>query len=259
MCVIILFVTGISSGRSCQCFPVVCFTVCVCVILQQWGCWVRCACVRTDVADCAVRTCGWTPCCGRPGSAGSWFSWSPQSRPLLCLPFPPNWIKKWAPRGGSDVRFPPIQIPVTEPPSACPPDTPSQPTTGKTVCELVCDSCYYHSSRESLESSSVGEVAVQRQCPRYSLVCVAGSILQQWGRWQREHNTAQLFRCGDVGGVCCSQHCSTDNANQPLTVTGLSFSLVSPLNGLSAVQSQWSHKDSASTHHCRGSRLSAQG
>lgn len=110
--------------------------VCVymCGVLQQWGCWVPCVCVRTGVAGCAEKTCGRTPCCGRPGSAGSWFSWSPQYRPLPCLPSPPRWTKSWVPREGSDAHFPPILTPEIELLTACPRDTPSQPTNEGTCC-----------------------------------------------------------------------------------------------------------------------------
>lgn len=59
MCVIILFVTAISSGRSCQCFPVVCFTVCVCYLTamgvlgavrlrKDRRCWLRSENLRMD-------------------------------------------------------------------------------------------------------------------------------------------------------------------------------------------------------------------
>lgn len=211
-------VSAVESGTSAFLLRVC--TLNVCVILQQWGCWVRCACVRTDVAGCAGRTCGWTPCCGRPGSAVSWFSWSPQSRPLPCLPSPPSWTKSWAPREGSDGHFPPILTPATEPLTACPPDTPSQPTTGETccvrVCKLSCDSCFYR-SRQSLESSCAGEVAVHRQCPRYSLMCVAGSILQQWGRWQREQQNRTPLSSFEVVMLVASAAYSTAAQTTPVS------------------------------------------
>lgn len=62
------------------------------------------------------------------------------------------------------------------------------------ACELSRDLCC-DSSGESLESSCAEEVAVQGKCPRCSLAYFAGSILQQWGRWQREqqHSSASLM------------------------------------------------------------------
>lgn len=115
-CSILLFIAGdsISGGR----FPG------VCVVLQQWGCWALCVDVRTNVAGCAARTCGWILCCGTPATARSWFSWSPRSRPLLGLPAPPNWTEGWTPREKSAGRFPPILTCESEPLTACPPDTP---------------------------------------------------------------------------------------------------------------------------------------
>lgn len=54
--------------------------------------------------------------------------------------------------------------------------------------ELSWDSCCCSrsSSRESLESSYAGEVAVQGWWPMYSVTHVAGSVLQQCIRWQRK-------------------------------------------------------------------------
>lgn len=216
------------------------------VVLQQWGCWVRCACVRTDVAGCAVRTCGWTPCCGRPGSAGSWFSWSPQSRPLPCLPSPPRWIKSWLPRERSVGHFPPILTSASGPLTACPPDTPSQPTTGKACCVRTKSVNWAVTLTIPAAGDHQSLIILQRWQPRHSVLGIHWRVLpgQYCSRKEgdRENNsTAQPVRCGD----CCLQHCSTYNASQSLTVTGRSLSSVSLLNGLSAVQSHWSRQDSS--------------
>lgn len=147
----------------------------VCVVLQQWGCWALCVAVRTNVAGCAARTCGWTPCCGTPASARSWFSWSPRSRPLLGLLSPPNWTEGWTPRERSDGHFPPILTCETEPLTACPPNTPwlARCAASESVSGAV----------------TIRVQLLQGECPRYPLMCAAGSILQQWWRWQRERTT----------------------------------------------------------------------
>lgn len=127
-CTLPTYTVNVISGKSlysllCVCTLSVC--VSVCGVLQQWGCWVLCVCVRTGAAGCVVRTCGRTPCCERPRSAGSLFSWSPRHRPLPCHPSLPRWTKSWVPREGSDGHFPPILTPETELLTACPRDTPS--------------------------------------------------------------------------------------------------------------------------------------
>lgn len=81
----------------------------------------------------------------------------------------------------SDGHFPPILTSESEPPKACPPDTPSQSSIDSSVSSvsvLGCDSCN-HSRRESLESTFTGEIAVRGLCPMHSLMCAARSILQQ--------------------------------------------------------------------------------
>lgn len=149
----------------------------VCVVLQRWGCWVRCACVGTGVAGCAVRTCGWIPCCGTPGSAGSWSSWSPQCRPHPCLPSPPNWIEGWMPREGSGGRFPSILTSESGPLTACPPNTPS--LLAKTCCvrtqsvmleRLECPSCslmWVNTAAESSAGQERGDASPVQDCSSF--------------------------------------------------------------------------------------------
>lgn len=153
-------------------------------LLRRLGCWALCVCAGTDAVGCAPRTCGWTLCYARPGSAGSWSSWTPRLSPHLRLPSPPSRRGSWALRERSGARSPSIPTPESEPPTACPRDTPSRPAASEPnpwaePCLLPPQQLWVIRVRDALRRRQS-----DGRCPRRSLTHVAGLTLQQRGRWQ---------------------------------------------------------------------------